>query len=40
MEVPGGISPDVSHVYLDLNFISEIKMNVFLSLRAAGDVHK
>ena len=33
MEVPGGISPDVLHVYLDLNFISEIKMNAFSHLK-------
>ena len=33
MNVPGGISADVTHVYLDLNFISEIKINAFSHLK-------
>ena len=33
MDVPDGISADVMHVYLDLNFISEIKMNAFSHLK-------
>ena len=33
MDVPDGIAADVTHVYLDLNFISEIKMNVFSHLK-------
>ena len=33
MNVPDGISADVTHVYLDLNFISEIKMNTFSHLK-------
>ena len=33
MNVPDGISADVTHVYLDLNFISEIKINAFSHLK-------
>ena len=33
MNVPGDISTDVTHVYLDLNFISEIKINAFSHLK-------
>ena len=33
MNVPGDISDDVTHVYLDLNFISEIKINAFSHLK-------
>ena len=33
MNVPGDISADVTHVYLDLNFISEIKINAFSHLK-------
>ena len=33
MNVPDGISADVTHIYLDLNFISEIKINAFFYLK-------